>query len=1208
MASSALIKTILHKSLAEGVYKDVITRSSLYYYYLGKTLGWDDEANPPYPIDSLEYERNSRNEIITVKEIRPSDVAFVVPRIDWVSGTVYDMYDDMLSDEVIGINIISGGSGYIDIYDSAITITGGGGTGATAQVSEVANGQIAQIELLTRGTGYITDPVVTITSASGSGAVLEPVIGKSATGVQKLEDAPFYVVTDDFNVYKCLDNNNGAFSVYKPVGTDLAPFRNNVDGYVWKFMYNIPLNLRNKFFTESHMPVVSALTNQFYSNGTIDNIFIANKGKNYTSAAVTVVGDGYRESDPIYVNGIRVENGGTAYVNPTIVFGDPHTNASGFVPAATVTLGQKIYNTSGDFYEVATPGVFGTNEPTHRFQTVLNGTAALKYIGSRVKGTVTTANPKDITRITITDGGSGYKTAPSVVITDSTGTGATAVATIGTSSITSIQIVNGGSGYTSSPVISFNGGSGSGVQVVPTVTAGVITAVQVVTQGAGYVTAPSIIIEDTTGSGAQLTAILSGSPITAINVTNGGGNYTDPTVEITGGGGVGATGEATVETGVIDDITLSGSIRDVLIINPGSGYKTAPDVNIIGGGGQYAVVKCKLYADKVISTYVVNSGDDYTSTPEVTFGTQWSQGLEVYTNSQFYNGNNLYTVITAGIFGSLAPTHISTVTPVVSSPLWEANTPYSDAITGTIGVTNGSDVVTGSASDFQTDLDVGQTIIINNVEYTIANIVNEEELRLSIVYNGATEEGITATKKNTLYFGNRLYSAVGDGLSGATEPTHTSGSAVNGDLTLTYLGIPASLRKDGQVATGTVVLRYGAGYSVTPSITFLDETGSGAEAAFSTAKSEARIVPIVDNGQVVSLVIEDPGVGYTKADLSVSGSGTGAALVADLSLGSISSQQANNEILTPAGTIDAIAVVSKGYSYGVANISIKGDGTGAEAVAVIDPITNGITKVIITNRGQDYTYADVFVTGNGFGAKLRAIISPYGGHGKNSPEELYARSLMFYSNVSTDLNQGISVANDYRQVGIIKNPKVYGGYENFQGTLGSCCYIIQVQQNTFNPEQFGRDTNCYIERIIRPDLQWGPTLQLTIGDFFYYEDRIYTCIVSGLTSSIPPTTTSGSELNGTAVVTYVGSTKNKKRYRVVSYTTSSVLVQSLDNDEPRIADVFISDLNITHNFAAINVGAPSVDKYSGQLMYIDNKEGFTPSADETITLRTIIQF
>jgi hypothetical protein len=38
------------------------------------------------------------------------------------------------------------------------------------------------------------------------------------------------------------------------------------------------------------------------------------------------------------------------------------------------------------------------------------------------------------------------------------------------------------------------------------------------------------------------------------------------------------------------------------------------------------------------------------------------------------------------------------------------------------------------------------------------------------------------------------------------------------------------------------------------------------------------------------------------------------------------------------------------------------------------------------------------------------------------------------------------------------------------------------------------------------------------------------------------------------------------------------------------------------------VGAPTIDKYSGQLMFIDNKAGFTPSADETVTLRTVIRF
>ncbi len=96
-------------------------------------------------------------------------------------------------------------------------------------------------------------------------------------------------------------------------------------------------------------------------------------------------------------------------------------------------------------------------------------------------------------------------------------------------------------------------------------------------------------------------------------------------------------------------------------------------------------------------------------------------------------------------------------------------------------------------------------------------------------------------------------------------------------------------------------------------------------------------------------------------------------------------------------------------------------------------------------------------------------------------------------------------------------------------------------------------------------------------------------------------------------MTYVGSTKSKKRYRIISVTDTGALVQSLDSDIPQANDVFIKISSINNNFivdsfTAVTVGLPSFDKFSGQCMYIDNKQGFTPSGDETITLRTIIKF
>lgn len=1215
--ATALIKNILYKSLAEGVYRDVVTRTSSYYYFLGKTLAWDDENTPPTPVDSYTYDLNVRNEIITIKEIKPSDVAFVIPRRNWISDFIYDMYDDKYSDQVLGINIVSGGSGYINVDDIVITIEGGNGTGATAVATEAYRGGISKVVLTNPGSGYTSVPTVTVTSNSGVDAVMEATMGISATGAQKIEDAAFYVVTDEYNVYKCLDNNNNARSSVKPTGTQLDPIKTS-DGYIWKFMYNIPINLRNKFYTDEYIPVVSALTNSFYSNGNIDNIFIANKGKDYTSAVVSVTGDGYRSSDPIFINQARVVAEGTGYTTPTIEFSPPFTAASAFIGGNAVNLGQIIFNAdSYDYYEVVTPGTMTLVPPTHRFGTIQNGSAALKFVGTRLAGEITTRNDKNITHIEITNAGNNYTSVPTVEITDDTGALASAVATIPTMGLKTsnngqdgVIIVNGGTGYVT-PTAEVIGGGGSGAIIAITnVLDGVIQEVRVLTPGTGYTTVPQIVVTDSAGSGAQLTAVLQGNGINSIVLNNQGSGYTNPTVTISGGGGSGATAAATVETGVIDDITLYGSVRDVVVLNSGSGYLQAPEVvignavdriELIDGGsgytsaptiilkgdgvgataeatvadgaiqtisitnrgygytlaptvvidgdgiganavshlvgGAYAVVKSKLYADKVISTYVVNSGYDYVEVPSVSFGTAFQQGREVYTNEQFSYGNNLYTVVQAGIFGSKEPLHVSGT--VLTSEAFEPNTPIA----------------------------FGETV----------------------------------------YVEDRMYEVVVEGTTGNDAPTHTSGIEANGTAELEYVGIPASLRRDGEVATGYAVLRYGAGYSVTPEITITDPAGLGtdAEINFFTSKSEAKIAAIIAEGQVAYLVVEDAGVGYTKAAITVSGNGTGASLIPDLSLGSISSQQANNEILTPNGTIDAIAIVSGGYSYGVANISIQGDGEGAEAEAVIDPVTNSITKINITNRGTNYTWAKVTVVGNGQGAELRAIISPYGGHGKNSPEELYTRSLMFYSNISTDLNQGVVVGNDYRQVGIIKNPRVFDGYEKYQGAIGSACYIIQ---SPIDVSKFEKDDDLYIERITHPGVEWEPSLDLTIGDFVWAEDNIYTVVVSGLGGSVMPTHTSGSAQNGFAVLTYVGSTKSQKNYRIVSVSSSSALVQSLDNDIPTSNDAFVKTSSINDKFIAVTVGNPNFDKYSGQLMYIDNKQGFTPSGDETITLRTIIQF
>jgi len=75
---------------------------------------------------------------------------------------------------------------------------------------------------------------------------------------------------------------------------------------------------------------------------------------------------------------------------------------------------------------------------------------------------------ENVTRIRVTDGGSGYTTPPTVLITGGSGSGATAVATISDDEevVTSILLTDGGSGYFSPPSVIISGGGGTGAEAV----------------------------------------------------------------------------------------------------------------------------------------------------------------------------------------------------------------------------------------------------------------------------------------------------------------------------------------------------------------------------------------------------------------------------------------------------------------------------------------------------------------------------------------------------------------------------------------------------------------------------------------------------------------------------------------------------------------------------------------------------------------------
>jgi FtsP/CotA-like multicopper oxidase with cupredoxin domain len=208
----------------------------------------------------------------------------------------------------------------------------------------------------------------------------------------------------------------------------------------------------------------------------------------------------------------------------------------------------------------------------------------------------------------LTNAGSGYTSAPGVLIAGGGGTGATGATQI--SGVTSIAIDNGGSGYTSPPDIGFSGGGGSGAAATALISG--VTSIDVTNGGQGYTAPPDVTISGGGGTGATAVATVANDQVATITVTNGGSGYaTPPTVTLVGGG-VGATG-ATASANI-----AVGSVTGIIITNSGNSYATAPGVGFSGGGGVNAAATATISPGAVTWIALTNPGTNYTSAPTVT--------------------------------------------------------------------------------------------------------------------------------------------------------------------------------------------------------------------------------------------------------------------------------------------------------------------------------------------------------------------------------------------------------------------------------------------------------------------------------------------------------------------------------------------------------------------------------------------------------------
>ena len=330
----------------------------------------------------------------------------------------------------------------------------------------------------------------------------------------------------------------------------------------------------------------------------------------------------------------------------------------------------------------------------------------------------------------------------------------------------------------------------------------------------------------------------------------------------------------------------------------------------------------------------------------------------------------------------------------------------------------------------------------------------------------------------------------------------------------------------------------GTGYTSVPTVVIQGD-GDGLAAGTAT----------ISGGAVTGVTITASGSGYSFAFISFSGGG-GSGAAGSVNLGdadALPALQSAVEGAAVSGTLDRVIVTTAGQDYAEndVQVTVTGDGTGAEASAKVNAATGAITSVRVTNPGSGYSYAEIAIVNTsapGTGATARAIVSPQGGHGSNAPRELFANNLGVTVSFADNDNRDLILGNDFRQIALIKNIKTPAGVVYTTNTA-TACHIINVASVA----------SYAVDDIITTDDGGSFTVIQIDSD----NKNIY------LTSTIP------------------------------LITTNSVLTNTTQN---------ISNLSIN------SITEPEVDNATGEVIYLDNRSPVIRSADQVEQIKALIRF
>ena len=294
------------------------------------------------------------------------------------------------------------------------------------------------------------------------------------------------------------------------------------------------------------------------------------------------------------------------------------------------------------------------------------------------------------------------------------------------------------------------------------------------------------------------------------------------------------------------------------------------------------------------------------------------------------------------------------------------------------------------------------------------------------------------------------------------------------------------------------------------------------------------------------------------------------------------------------GAIDVVRVTAgSGYTDGTYYSPVDGDGTNAVVEITVSGgaiSAQGSSGTNMFSAGSGYTFGNVDLTdvytdsalttsgniGSGTGGAVVPIISPKGGHGFDAIAELGGHYVMMNSKLEQAEGDDVTVANDFREVGIVKDPYNFGTTTVSSASTRRQSYAIKMASAPSVAyeidEKITQSTTGAVGRVV----EWDATNNI----LYYVQERFanYGIAANGNTVAFSGANT----ITGDSSTAATTPSTNASDTVTLAGGTSLVFTNGYTN--------------------------PELEPNSGHILYVENRRPISRASDQTEDIKIVVEF